>query len=292
MKARRSGDPDVRTHQELQVEDISKSFPGVKALSGVSISFRSGQVHALVGENGAGKSSLVKIIAGVYKKDSGRILVDGEQVDIHDPRQAGSAGISVIHQEFSLFPELTVTQNLFIGIEDLRPGGMRLNKRGMDRKAREILSRLGLSITTNVPVKYFSVAEQQLIEIAKCLLHDSWLIVMDEPTSALSESEKETLFRIIRDMRAAGLAIIYISHHLEEIAEIADKVSVLRDGKLIGTYDAAGITQLPTRWSGKTSSSSSIEPERSLARRRWSCEASGWPESSKGSAWSCAKGRC
>jgi ABC-type sugar transport system ATPase subunit len=243
VKARESGEPDVRKHQELRVEDISKSFPGVIALSGASVSFLGGQVHALVGENGAGKSTLVKILAGVHKKDSGRILVDGEEVDIHSPRQAGSMGISVIHQEFSLFPELTATQNLFIGIEDMRLGGMRLNKRAMERKAREILLRLGLSIATNVAVKYFSVAEQQLIEIAKCLLHDSWLIVMDEPTSALSKSEKETLFKIIRDMRAAGVAIIYISHHLEEIAEIADKVSVLRDGRLVGTYDVAGITQ-------------------------------------------------
>jgi ABC-type sugar transport system ATPase subunit len=236
-------EPKGHKYQELRVEDISKSFPGVKALSGVGVTFRSGQVHALVGENGAGKSTLVKIIAGVYKKDSGRILVDGEEVDIHDPRQAGSMGISVIHQEFSLFPELNATQNLFIGIEDTRLGGLRLNKRAMDRKARQTLQRLGLSIATNVPVKYFSVAEQQLIEIAKCLLHDSWLIVMDEPTSALSESEKETLFKIVRDMRAEGLAIIYISHHLEEVAEIANQVSVLRDGRLVGTFDAAGITQ-------------------------------------------------
>jgi ABC-type sugar transport system ATPase subunit len=233
----------MRRHQQLQVEEISKSFPGVKALTGVGIAFRSGQVHALVGENGAGKSTLVKIIAGVYRMDSGRILIDGEEVDIHDPRQANSMGIGVIHQEFSLFPELTVAQNLFIGIEETRLAGMRLDKRAMGRKAREILQRLGLSIATNLPVKYFSVAEQQLIEIAKCLLRDSWLIVMDEPTSALSESEKATLFKIIRDMRGSGLAIIYISHHLEEIAEIADRVSVLRDGRLVGTYDAAGISQ-------------------------------------------------
>jgi ribose transport system ATP-binding protein len=233
----------MRAHQQLQVEQISKSFPGVKALTAVGITFRSGQVHALVGENGAGKSTLVKIIAGVYRMDGGRILIDGEETDIRDPRQANSLGIGVIHQEFSLFPELTITQNLFIGIEETLLTGLRLDKRSMDRKAREILERLGLSIATNLPVKYFSVAEQQLIEIAKCLLRDSWLIVMDEPTSALSESEKETLFKIIRDMRDSGLAIIYISHHLEEIAEIADRVSVLRDGRLVGTYDVASTSQ-------------------------------------------------
>jgi ribose transport system ATP-binding protein len=233
----------VRGHQQLRVEGLSKSFPGVKALSEVDLGFRSGEVHGLVGENGAGKSTLVKIIAGVYRRDDGRILLDGEPIEIPDPRAAGELGISVIHQEFSLFPELNATQNLFIGIENTRLAGLRLDKRGMDRKAREILGRLGLSVALNLPVRYFSVAEQQLLEIAKCLQRDAWLIVMDEPTSALSESEKATLFRIIRDMRSAGLAIIYITHRLEEIAEIADRVSVLRDGSLVGTYETARISQ-------------------------------------------------
>ncbi len=233
----------MRKYQDLRVSEISKSFPGVKALSDVSISFRSGQVHALVGENGAGKSTLVKIIAGVYHKDSGQILVDGEEIDIYDPRFSNSIGISVIHQEFSLFPELNITQNLFIGIENTQMAGVFLNKRVMDKKACEILGRLGLVVPTNVPVKFYSVAEQQLMEIAKCLIHDSWLIVMDEPTSALSNAEKETLFKIIRDLKSAGLAIVYISHHLEEIDEIADQVSILRDGKLIGTFDVGKISQ-------------------------------------------------
>ena len=166
----------MRRHQELRVEGLAKSFPGVKALSAVDLSFRSGQVHGLVGENGAGKSTLVKIIAGVYHRDAGRILLDGVPVDIPDPREAGALGISVIHQEFSLFPELNATQNLFIGIENTRLGGLRLDKRGMDRKAREILQRLGLSAALNLPVRYFSVAEQQLLEISKCLLREAWLI--------------------------------------------------------------------------------------------------------------------
>ena len=233
----------MASHQELQVRDIAKSFPGVKALEGVSIAFKSGRVHGLVGENGAGKSTLVKIIAGVYRRDGGTVLIDGQEAEIHDPRAANEAGISVIHQEFSLFPELNVVQNLFIGIEDTQLGGTVLNKRAMERRAREVLGRVGLSVAVNLPVKYFSVAELQLIEIAKCLMRDAWLIIMDEPTSALSESEKNTLFRIIRTMKEEGLAILYISHHLEEITEIADEVSILRDGRLVGTYEVGEVSQ-------------------------------------------------
>ena len=225
------------------VEEIRKGFPGVQALAGVSITFQGGEVHALVGENGAGKSTLVKIIGGVYPRDGGTLSIDGRPVEIGDPRAAAQAGISVIHQEFSLFPELNVTQNLFIGMEETRLGGMVLDKREMESRARGILGRLNLSVAMNLPVRFFSVAEQQLMEIAKCLLRDSWLIIMDEPTSALSRSEKEALFRIIRDMKREGLTIVYISHHLEEIAEIADRVSILRDGKLVGTWPVGGIGQ-------------------------------------------------
>ncbi len=233
----------MANHRELQVRNISKSFPGVHALQEVTVAFRSGRVHALVGENGAGKSTLVKIIGGVYRRDGGSILVDGREVDIPDPRSANAAGISVIHQEFSLFPELNVTQNLFIGIEDTRLGGTTLNKRAMERRAQAVLQRLGLKVAMSLPVKYFSVAEQQLMEIAKCLMRQAWLIIMDEPTSALSDSEKNTLFRIIRTMKQEGLAILYISHHLEEIAEIADEVSILRDGRLVGTYEVEAVSQ-------------------------------------------------
>jgi len=232
----------MANHTELRVEQISKSFPGVRALQEVSIGFRSGRVHALVGENGAGKSTLVKIIAGVYRRDGGSILIDGQEVEIHDPRMANATGISVIHQEFSLFPELNVIQNLFIGMESTHAMGAVLDKRSMERRAREVLGRLGLSVAAGRPVKYFSVAEQQLMEIAKCLIRDAWLIIMDEPTSALSDSEKNTLFNIIRAMKEQGLAILYISHHLEEIAEIADEVSILRDGRLVGTYDVGAVS--------------------------------------------------
>ncbi len=233
----------MKHHQELRAEKISKRFPGVQALRDATLTFTSGEVHALVGENGAGKSTLVKVIAGVHQPDGGQILIDGSPFEILNPRTAATAGISVIHQEFSLFPELSVVQNLFVGMESTRLGGFNLNKREMERRTREILGRFGLQIAINLPVKYFSVAEQQLMEIAKCLLHDSWFIVMDEPTASLSNSEKQTLFEIIRDLRSSGLTIVYISHHLEEIGEIANRVSVLRDGKVVGTYDVDSISR-------------------------------------------------
>lgn len=233
----------VRVHQELRVENISKSFPGVQALKDATLAFKGGQVHALVGENGAGKSTLVKIIAGVHRPDDGHVFIDGDQVQIRNPRVAAEFGISVIHQEFSLFPELNVVQNLFIGMETTRWGGAGLKKKDMENQARKVLDRFGLKIATNLPVRYFSVAEQQLMEIAKCLLHDSWFIVMDEPTASLSDSEKKTLFEIIRDLRSSGLTIVYISHHLEEISEIADRVSILRDGQVVGTFDVDEVTE-------------------------------------------------
>ncbi len=230
-------------HQQLRVEGISKAFPGVQALDNATLTFECGEVHALVGENGAGKSTLVKIIAGVHQLDAGRILVDGEEVSIRSPRDAATTGISVIHQEFSLFPELNVLQNLFIGMEITRLAGVQLNKRAMEKAAQDVLAKFNLHLPIKLPIKYFSVAEQQLLEIAKCLLHDSWFIIMDEPTSSLSSSEKDALFGIIRELRTSGLAIVYISHHLEEVSEIADRVSVLRDGRVVGTYPVESVTE-------------------------------------------------
>ena len=219
----------------LQVRGITKKFPGVVALRDVSISFARGEVHALVGENGAGKSTLIKIIAGKYHPDGGEILFDDKPVTIAGPQQALLLGTSVVYQEYNLIPKMTVLENVMLGREPLK------SCRGIDWKAARaavegLLARIGISLELDRYVAELGAAEAKIVEILKALAAHAELLIMDEPTAALPEQEVESLFRVVRSLREAGVTVIYISHRIEEIFSVADRVSVLKDGELVGTF--------------------------------------------------------
>jgi ribose transport system ATP-binding protein len=216
------------------MHDIGKSFPGVRALRGVSLDVRAGEVHALLGENGAGKSTLCNVLSGVFTEYDGSIEVAGEPARIHHPRDAQRLGIGMIHQELNLVPDLSVADNILLGREP-RTRLRTLDRRAAHARCRELLAGLGLAIPPGRPVRQCRIAEQQLIEVAKALSADVRVLVMDEPTSALADAEVRRLFEVIRSLTARGVAVIYISHRLEELSEIADRVTVLRDGTRIGT---------------------------------------------------------
>src|ERR1700739_4557693 len=217
----------------LEIRGITKSFPGVRALKNVDLRIWPGEVHALMGENGAGKSTLMKILAGAYRPDSGEILFDGAPVHLRTPHEARLAGIGIIYQELTVAPNLTVTGNVFLGSELKRFGFMK-DAASMDRKTQEVLHRLGARFDASERAANLQVAEQQQVEIARALFHKSRVLVMDEPTAALSDRETIRLFEIVRQLRSEGLAIIYISHRMAEVYELADRLSVLRDGEYVG----------------------------------------------------------
>lgn len=222
----------------LEIKGVSKSFPGVRALDHVSFDVRDGEVHALIGENGAGKSTLMKILSGVYSEYEGEVLWDGRPLALRGPREAQLQGIAIIHQELNLVPELTVSENIFLGGElHTRLGALDIKR--MDRETTELLDRFSLSIPPDRPVKWLRVGEQQLAEVAKALSLNARLLILDEPTSALSEAEIDRLFAVIAALRAQGVTMIYISHKLDEIFRIADRVTVLRDGEYIGTREVS-----------------------------------------------------
>ncbi len=225
----------------LAMQGISKSFPGVQALRDVSLEVRAGEVHALVGENGAGKSTLMRILGGIHPRDAGEIQLHGRAVNIASPIQARRLGISIIHQELNQVPALSVAENIFLGREPRRGPGL-VDWPMMYAKADQLLQELGLAIPTRRRVRTLTVAEQQLVEIAKALAVDADLLIMDEPTAALTVEETERLFRFIHDLRARQVGIVYITHRLEEVFRIADRVSVLRDGQYVGTYPVGQIT--------------------------------------------------
>jgi ribose transport system ATP-binding protein len=217
----------------LSVKNISKKFPGVQALSSVSLDFRTAEVHVLMGENGAGKSTLMKILAGVYEPDEGEIIYEGKPVRMENPLKAQRLGINLINQELNIAGNLTVAENIFIGNEP-RYFGL-VNRIEMKEKAMDALKKLGSDFPVDIPAGALSIAEQQQIEIARSIAHNGKVLIMDEPTAALSDRETERLFELILSLRSKGMAIIYISHRLAEVSIIADTVSVLRDGKYIGT---------------------------------------------------------
>lgn len=219
----------------LTLANISKSFPGVRALDDVSLEIKRGEVHALCGENGAGKSTLMKILSGVYTKDRGQILVDGTPVSITSPVDAQNLGIAVIYQESANIPQLNVTQNVNLGNEIVDSTRIFLNTSAMKRKTARLLEHFNLKINLNTKVERLTVAKQQMIEIAKALGSNAWVVVMDEPTSAIAESDKDTLFKMIHELKERDVAVVYISHRMSEIFEIADVVTVLRDGKHVIT---------------------------------------------------------
>ena len=214
---------------------ISKAFPGVQALADVSFDVRRGEVHVLVGQNGAGKSTLIKILYGAYRPDAGELLFDGRPVHIHSPADARRLGIAVIFQEFSLVPHLSVAHNLFLGREPAGALPGLLGLRRLFADAKQLLSSLGLEIDPRATVARLGVAQQQMVEIAKALSQNARVLVMDEPTAAISDKEVEMLFARIRALRAGGIGVIYISHRLKEVFEIGDRITVLRDGRTVST---------------------------------------------------------
>ncbi|BAY62435.1 ABC transporter-like protein [Calothrix brevissima NIES-22] len=232
--------PPATASPVLEMRGIAKRFHGVPALQGVNLTIYPGEVHALMGENGAGKSTLMKILAGAYIADDGEIWINGQAVKITDPGTARQAGINLIYQELNVAPNLTVTENMFMGSELQK--GQFLDRKGMELEARRVLDSLGASFAPTDIVGTLAIAEQQQVEIARALKDNSRILVMDEPTAALSDRETERLFEVIRKLRNDGIAIIYISHRMEEIYALADRISVLRDGQYIGSLTREEIT--------------------------------------------------
>lgn len=225
----------MASSQLLALSGVSKEFPGVKALNNVRFDLNEGEVHAIVGENGAGKSTLMKILSGIYKKDSGDIIYRGKSVSIPNPFEAQKLGISIIHQELNLMPHLTVAENIFIGREDRFPGGVFLNNKKLIDAAVDLLKELELNLNPNDIVGELTIAKQQMVEIAKAVSYRGSVIIMDEPTSSLTPAETDALFKIIRTLKAAGKGVVYISHRLEELEKITDRITVLRDGEYVKT---------------------------------------------------------
>jgi rhamnose transport system ATP-binding protein len=236
------------SEQLLRLSEIRKSFGGVRALDGVSFDLSSGEVHALVGENGAGKSTLIKIITGAHTPDEGTMEVRGRIVEENDPVRSRALGIAAIYQQPALFPDLTVAENIALGLEPWGPW-RRIRWGSRRRRARELLGRIGAAIDPETEVRRLSMPEQQLVEIARALGAEARILIMDEPTASLGDREAENLFRVIRELRSDGVGIIYISHRLEELPMVADRVTALRDGRLVGTrpmaeVDRAGLIRM------------------------------------------------
>ena len=226
----------------LKMEGIDKSFPGVHALDNAHFELRAGEVHALVGENGAGKSTMMKILSGIYAKDAGVVLYQGQEVDIPNPRAAQHLGISMIHQELNLMNHLTLAQNVFVGREPRGALRFMLDEKKINAQTQELFDSMHLRLDPRTLAADLTVAKQQMVEIAKALSFNSQVLIMDEPTAALTESEIEELFRIIRQLREKGVGIVYISHRLEELKQISDRVTVMRDGRTVDTVDAATVS--------------------------------------------------
>lgn len=226
----------------LHLKSIAKEFPGTKALKGVDFSLYAGEVHALIGENGAGKSTLIKIIAGLYQADGGTIELEGNQVVFHSPADSLAHRIKVVYQELDLVPDLSIAENVFLG--NLPKKAFRIvDWNELHSRTSDLLQDLGLNIDPEIPISALTVAQQQLVEIARALSRQAQIIIMDEPTSALSQSEIENLFTVIRRLQGLGVGIMYVSHKLDEIYEIADRVTVFRDGEHIATEEVSNTTQ-------------------------------------------------
>lgn len=225
----------------MTMKDINKSFVGVHALKSACLDLKKGEVHALMGENGAGKSTLMKVLTGIYSKDSGRIVYKGKEVEYSNPREAQEAGIIIVHQELNMMNHLTVAQNIFIGREMMKSKFIDDNK--MNDEAKKLFNKLHIDINPNEVMGNLTIGKQQMCEIAKAISQDAEVIVFDEPTAALTESEIEELFKIIKDLQSKGIGIIYISHRMDEIKLITDRVTVMRDGEYVGTLVTADCTK-------------------------------------------------
>lgn len=225
----------------LKMSGITKQFSGVYALRNVSFELRAGEVHALMGENGAGKSTLMKILTGIYTRDDGEVELFGKKVVFNNIAESQAAGISIIHQELNMMNHLTVAQNIYIGREPKK--GIFIDDKQMEKDARELFERIGVHIDPHVKLGSLTVGRQQMVEIAKAVSHESKILVLDEPTAALTETEVEELFSIMRDLREKGIGMIYISHRMNEITKISDRVTVMRDGAYVGTVETAQTTK-------------------------------------------------
>ena len=243
-----SADPLIR------MQGIDKAFPGVQALEDAQFELRPGEVHALVGENGAGKSTLMKVLTGIYQRDAGTIEVAGQEVEVRNPRAGRDLGISMIHQELVLAPHLTVAQNIYMGREPRGRLSFMVDDKEQVRQTAELVDRLGLKLEPTAKVMGLKVAQQQMVEIAKALSLDASVLIMDEPTAALTDTEIEELFRIIRALREQGKGIVHISHRLEELREISDRVTVMRDGRHVNTVEieAVSIDEIISMMVGRT----------------------------------------
>lgn len=225
----------------LRVSGVSKQFPGVKALDEVSMEFYQGKVTAIVGENGAGKSTLMKILSGVYTRDEGEIYVQGKPAKITDPVSAQQYGISTIYQELNIIPDLNVAENIFVGREPRK--NMVLDRTSMHARATELVDRVGLHVRTNTLANRLSTAQKQMLEVARALSVESKIIIMDEPTSSLTESETEILLNIIRSLTEHDIGVVFVSHKMKEVFDIADTILVMRDGRMVGSYDKEGVDE-------------------------------------------------
>src|SRR4051812_46863232 len=225
----------------LALEDATKSYGAVRAARGVSIALRSGEVRALAGENGAGKSTIVRMLAGVQRPDAGRVLVDGEPTDFHGPADARDAGVAVIYQEPTLFPDLSIAENVMMGRHPL--GSLRrIDRTALHRTVAGLMERLGVRLDPQQPVRGLSIADQQIVEIAKALSFEARVLIMDEPTAALSGPEVERLFTVVRTLRDRGAAVLFISHRLEEVFALCDTVTIMRDGQVVHDATTAELT--------------------------------------------------
>ncbi len=225
----------------LTMKGIDKSFPGVHALDHVDLEVRKGEVLALMGENGAGKSTLMKVLTGIYKKDSGTITYEGKEVEFANTREAQDNGIVIVHQELNMLGHLTVAQNIFIGREFKK--GIRIDDKKMNEEAKKLFDRMHIDIDPRETMNHLTVGKQQMCEIAKAISHDAKVIIFDEPSAALTETEIQEMFKIINDLKAKGIGIIYISHRMDEIARITDRVTVMRDGEYVGTVNTKETTK-------------------------------------------------
>ena len=221
----------------LTMRGICKYFPGVRALENVDFTLHSGEVHALVGENGAGKSTLIKVLTGVHAKDGGKIAMEGRPISPSSPLEAMKCGISTVYQEVNLCPNLSVAENIFIGREPKKAGG--IDWKTINRRAAELLTTLNLNIDVTKTLGSYSVAVQQMIAIARAVDVDAKVLILDEPTSSLDEEETQRLFAVVRKLKAQGLGVIFVSHFLDQIYELCDRITVLRNGELVGAYAAA-----------------------------------------------------
>ena len=229
-------------HSLLEMKGIEIEFPGVKALDKVDFSVNAGEIHALLGENGAGKSTLIKCLTGVHHMDAGTILFDGKEIRPNSPQEAFSMGISTVYQEINLCPNLTVAENIFVGRQPMK-GGM-INWKEINRRAKELMSRFHMDIDVTRPLNNYSTAIQQMVSIARAVDIDAKILILDEPTSSLDDNEVQLLFSVMRELKAEGMGIIFITHFLDQIFAVSDRMTILRNGTLVGTYNTTDITKL------------------------------------------------